>query len=314
MNKVSLIANAMVGALTVVACDSSSGGSPKGGDASTEGGSSEPVGCAAGADAGGGYNPTINPADFPNPTKVDNPYFPLVPGTIQHLVDTDHNIVDIEVTSMTKKIQGIDTVVVHDTVKFPTGEISEDTTDWFAQDKDGNVWYFGETTMKRPTVSTPFSAAGTWVFGQDCAKPGYVMKAHPMVGDSYRQEFYAGNAEDQADVLALDETVTVPYGTFQHCLRTKDYTRFSPGADENKFYCPGLGNIKTIDLPESMNKHEDLVSITFPSEGGAPEAGVDAGPDGAGDGGGPSEAGADGGPTEAGADVASDAPVEAAHD
>ena len=303
MIKVSVTATAMVGALTITACASSNGTSPKV-DASMEGGPSEPVGCAAGADAGGHYNPTINPADFT--TKVDNPYFPLVPGTIFHLTDTDNNIVDIEVKSETTRISGVETVVVHDTVKFPSGELSEDTTDWFAQDKAGNVWYFGEQTTKKSVPGGPSNPLGSWTYGVDCAKPGIVMEAHPKGGDTYRQEFYAGQAEDQADVIGLDEMVTVPYGTFSHCIKTRDYTRFSPGADENKYYCPGLGNIKTVDLPVSMNKHEDLVSVTSPvADGGSLDSGSrDSGSH---------EGGLEGGLSDAGSGPP-DAAVDAAHD
>src|SRR5205814_5048894 len=102
----------------------------------------ELVGCAAGTDAGGGYDPSINPSDFT--TTVTNPYYPLVQGTAQHLRDSAGNVVAIEVTQETKLILGVTCLVVHDTVSTPAGTLEEDTWDWFAQDKAGALWYFGE--------------------------------------------------------------------------------------------------------------------------------------------------------------------------
>jgi hypothetical protein len=237
------------------------------------------IGCAAGPDAGGGYNPTIVASDFS--TTIDNPYYPIVPGTVQHLTDNLGNIITIEVTTQTVTVLGVTCVVVHDWQTSPSGTLMEDTNDWFAQDKSGNVWYFGEDTKAYGAPGTPPDPSGSWTGGVDCAKPGIVMEAHPQVGDSYRQEFYAARAEDQADVVAIDETVTVPYGTFNHCVKTRDYSALEPGADENKWWCPGLGNVRTVDLPTSLGSHEDLLSITGPGfDGGAGEAGIaDAGSD-----------------------------------
>jgi hypothetical protein len=250
--------------IAVAACGTSTGGSP-----ST---ATELVGCAAGADAGGGYNPQVVPSDFT--TTIDNPYYPIDPGTTQHLKDSAGNVVVIEVTQDTKTILGVTTRVVHDTVSTPDGKLEEDTWDWFAQDKAGSVWYFGEDTIKY-SPDGGGDKTGTWTGGVDCAKPGVVMEAHPKIGDSYRQEFYAGKAEDQADVLSLGETVTVPAGTFTNCLKTRDYTRFSPGADENKYYCAGVGNLLTVDLPESLGMREELQSITgATADGGI--SGIDA--------------------------------------
>jgi hypothetical protein len=312
MTNVFIMAIAMIGASAAVACDSSNATPPGNADGAADSASvtgdashdsaalSEPLGCAAGPDAGGGYNPMIDPANFS--TTIDNPYYPIVPGVVQHLKDTAGNIVEITNTTDTKVILGVTCVVVHDTVSTSAGVLSEDTYDWFAQDKAGSVWYFGEQT----NVHLPdggLDPTGSWTGGVNCAKPGIVMEANPKVGDSYRQEFYAGQAEDQADVLSVNETVTVAYGTFQNCLKTRDYTRFASGADENKYYCKGIGNLLTVDLPVSLGMREELQSLTGSgTDGGASDAGADGGPSD----GGSSDAGTEGGSLEAGADAAHD--------
>src|SRR5215813_3690631 len=164
------------------------------------------------------YDPAIDPANFVD--KIDNPYFPLVPGTVfiyegQTAAGLEHD--EFFVTDKTKKILGVTTVEVHDTVTT-NGKLTEDTLDWFAQDKEGNVWYFGENTMELIN-GRPSTLEGTFVAGVNRAKPGIIMEAHSVVHDFYRQEFDLGNAEDFADVKSLSDTVTVPYGTFTHCLR-----------------------------------------------------------------------------------------------
>jgi hypothetical protein len=196
---------------------------------------------------GGPYDPTIDPANFT--TTIDNPYFPLKPGTTYiYEGPTSQGFIHTEfvVTTNTKLIDGVTCVEVHDQV-FTDGELTEDTLDWFAQDKDGNVWYFGEDSdeLVGGRVS---SLGGSWQGGVNGASPGIVMEAHPKVGDFYRQEFLLNTAEDSAGVLDLSQTVTVPAGTFHHCLETAEVTGLEPGALEHKFYAPGVGNVLTVDL------------------------------------------------------------------
>jgi hypothetical protein len=282
MTRIGRIATICIGATT--ACSSANGSTASGADAgadsqlsAADGGphptGGEPIGCAAGPDAGGGYDPQIAASNFATAsTTIDNPYLPLVVGTVQHLKDSDGNIIEITVTAATRTILGVTCVVVRDTSTTAQGTLLEDTYDFFAQDSAGNVWYFGEDT-KAYGAAGMVDTSGSWIGGVDCAKPGIVMEAHPKVGDSYRQEFHAGDAEDQADVLAVDETVTVAYGTFQHCLKTRDYSRLEPGADENKYYCAGYGNVLTLDLPVSTGKREELVSVSGPgADGGTADA------------------------------------------
>jgi hypothetical protein len=201
------------------------------------------------------YAPTINPANFV--ATVDSPLYPLVPGTLTTFEGGGETI-EVRVTSNTKVILGVTCVEVRDTVTVG-GEVTEDTLDWYAQDRDGNVWYFGEDT-KEYEGGVVVSTEGSWEAGVDGAKPGYVMKAAPAVGDTYRQEYLACEAEDQADVLATDESVTVPAGTYDHCLKTHDYTPLEPALNEEKYYCPGVGVALEVNVPTAGRT--ELMSVT----------------------------------------------------
>ncbi len=205
-----------------------------------------------------GYNPIIIPAFFV--AQVDNPYFPLVPGTTFFFeADTPDGFEEIEtiVTHETKQILGVTCIVVHDIARLD-GEIIEDTLDWYAQDCRGNVWYFGEfSTTYENGVAT--GTEGSWEAGVDGAKPGIIMEAHPKVGDTYRQEYYAGVAEDKADVLSLNRSVNVAYGSFDNCLKTRDYSPLDPTLNEFKYYAPGVGQVLTR---EGEGVRVELVNVT----------------------------------------------------
>jgi hypothetical protein len=188
------------------------------------------------------YAPSINPAEFTS--KVDNPYFTLTPGKrMVYEARTGEGLerTEVIVTDETRTVMGVETVVVWDRV-WLDGELVEETRDWYAQDTAGNVWYFGEDTAEYEGGKV-VSHAGAWEAGIDGAQPGIIMQAQPAAGDSYRQEYYAGEAEDMADVVALGETVTVPAGTFTGCLKTLDYTPLEPGIQEHKYYCPGAAGV-----------------------------------------------------------------------
>ena len=207
------------------------------------------------------YDPPIDPANFVS--TIDNPYFPLTPGTTfiyegQTAQGLEHD--EFFVTNNTKVILGVTCIEVRDTGRV-NGELTEDTLDWFAQDKDGNVWYFGENA-KQIVGGLVVGVEGSWTAGVDGAKPGIIMKAHPAVGDFYRQEFSLGTAEDMAEVLSLTESVTVPYGSFSNCLKTKETSPLEPDALENKFYAPGVGNVRTVDLV--TGEILDLINIIPP--------------------------------------------------
>jgi hypothetical protein len=195
---------------------------------------------------GAPYDPVINRSNFV--ARVDNPYFPLVPGTT--FIYEGHTAEGFEhdefaVTHHSRVILGVRCVEVHDTVTLD-GELSEDTLDWFAQDKEGNVWYFGENTheLEDGLITT---IEGTFMAGVEGDKPGIVMKAHPAMGDFYRQEFSLNNAEDFAETVSLTTSVRVPAGSFPNCLKSKETTPLETDLLEYKFYAPGVGNVLEVD-------------------------------------------------------------------
>ena len=204
------------------------------------------------------YDPVIDPSNFV--TRVDNPYFPLTPGTTfiyegQTEQGFEHD--EFAVTHHTRTILGVRCIEVHDSVTTD-GELTEDTLDWFAQDREGNVWYFGENTheLEDGLITT---IEGTFMAGVNGDKPGIIMKAHPDVGDFYRQEFSLNNAEDFAETRSLTQTVRVPAGTFHNCLKSKETTPLEPDLLEYKYYAPGVGNVLTVDA--RTGDREELVRI-----------------------------------------------------
>ena len=207
------------------------------------------VACGSGGDAENPvdtpYTPLIDPANFTASTVIDNPYLPYVPGTsfiYEGREDDEIERIEVTVTSDIRRVMGIDTLVVHDVVSID-GEVIEDTFDWFAQDNDGNVWYMGEDS-KEFEDGKMVSTEGSWEAGVSGALPGIVMLANPLAGVSYRQEFFAGEAEDMAQVRRLGETVAVPLGTYDNVLVVKEWNPLEPGVVEDKYYAPGIGVIR----------------------------------------------------------------------
>lgn len=191
------------------------------------------------------YAPKVRPSDFVR--GVDNPYFSLKPGTTsiyEGKTEDGDEIIEDYVTRDTKTVLGVRCVVLRNKA-YLDGELIEDTFDWYAQDKRGNVWYFGEDT-KEYRDGEVVSTAGSWEAGKDGAKPGIVMEGRPRVGDSYRQEFYEGEAEDMAEVLSLSEEASVPRGSFSDVLMIKEWTPLEPGILEHKYYAKGVGLIAEV--------------------------------------------------------------------
>jgi hypothetical protein len=199
------------------------------------------------------YTPHINPSEFT--TTIDNEYFPMKPGTT-FLYEGKGEREEMSVTHQTKKAMGVECVVVDDRA-WEGGQLIEKTYDWFAQDKEGSVWYFGEDTKEYEDGKIT-STEGSWEAGVDGAKPGIVMPADPKVGESYRQEYYPGEAMDMARVLSLKASVTVPYGSFDEALETKEWTPLQPGFFEKKYYVRGVG---------PLGNPADLVRLTKPGSG-----------------------------------------------
>jgi len=186
----------------------------------------------------------LDPALFAG-VAIDNPYWPLARGS--HWVysedDGEGNVNRVEVTVLdeTREIVGIQATVVHDVVSLD-GEILEDTLDWYAQDTFGNVWYMGEDTKELENGKVT-STEGSWEAGVDGAQAGVIMPAQPQVGMAYRQEWYTGHAEDTAEVLSLDGSVTVPAGAYSQLLQTREHTALEPDVVEEKLYAKGVGEV-----------------------------------------------------------------------
>jgi hypothetical protein len=186
------------------------------------------------------YDPMIDPANFV--TSVTNPFFPLVPGArYGYRGGSETNT--IEVLSTTRTVMGIQATIVHDLV-FDDGSLIEETFDWFAEDRDGNVWYLGEDSREIENGRV-VSTDGSWEAGVSGAKPGIIMWGDPSahIGEEYRQEFARGEAEDWGKVIAVNRTVQVPFGTLTGCVQTEDWNALESrsGSLEHKYYCPQLG-------------------------------------------------------------------------
>jgi hypothetical protein len=182
------------------------------------------------------------PTDFV--VAIDNRYFPLQPGTTFLYRGTQEGQarrVSVFVTHKTKQIAGIRATVVLDQV-LVDGKPEEKTFDWYAQDKNGNVWYLGEDSSDYVNGKWVRSD-GSWETGVDGARAGIVMETDPSSGDLYRQEYYASLAEDMAKVLSANESVAVPYGSFEHALETSEWTPLERGVIEHKYYVKGVGNV-----------------------------------------------------------------------
>jgi hypothetical protein len=201
--------------------------------------------------------PSTNPDLFVK--CVDNPYFPLIPGTVYtYEAESEEGIetITVTVTDRAKRVNGIRATVVQDVVTLD-GVLVEETFDWYAQDKRGNVWYLGEDVSNYEDGEF-VDKEGSWEAGVNGAVPGIIMLDRPFAGDIYRQEYLAGEAEDMAAVLSLSNHVTVPYDTFNHVLKTLDYNPLE-GELEHKFYAPDIGLIKTVNL--ETNEIEELISV-----------------------------------------------------
>jgi hypothetical protein len=204
----------------------------------------------------------IHPGDFS--ARVDNPYFPLRPGTTfryRGVKDDKPSTEIFTVTRATKRIMGVPCVVVHDDL-FLSGKLGEQTVDWYTQDTRGNVWYFGEATRELDVKGRTTSTEGSWQAGVGAARPGIYMPASPRVGDSFQQEFFKGQAEDHFKVVDLRASVKVPYRSYtKAALRTEEWTPLEPDVLDNKYYVRGIGQVSetTVRGPRELN---ELVSIT----------------------------------------------------
>jgi hypothetical protein len=194
------------------------------------------AGKAGAAAAGGGFGP-----------HVDNPWYPLKPGTVMRYEGSEDGVKDVDVihvTRRTKLIAGVRCRVVRDRL-FKHGEVREDTRDYFAQDANGTVWYFGEDTRELDGQGHTTTREGTWRAGVKGAHQGIFMPAHPRVGQSFQQEHFKGHAEDHFRIKSLHASVTVPYRSFSgNAMRTREWTPLEPGVVDFKWYARGIGDVK----------------------------------------------------------------------
>ena len=207
------------------------------------------------------YKPVIQVSDFTGSTNFTNIYMPFEPGKTyvfegQTADGKEH--IEVKRLAETKTIMGITCIVVNDKA-WLDGVLIEETNDWYAQDNAGTVWYFGEEVKNYNPDGTFKDTGGSWKAGDDGAQPGIVMPADPKPGLKYRQEYYFNEAEDEAEVLETGLTVTVTHGTFQHCLKTRDFTALEADLNENKFYAPGIGVVKEVNITD--NETLELIDI-----------------------------------------------------
>ena len=197
------------------------------------------------------YKPDINPANFSSSIDITNEYYPAIPGK-KYIYEgqTDEGLERVEELRLddTKTIMGIACIIVN-FKGYLNGRLMEETWDWYAQDNDGNLWYFGEAVDNYNSNGTLLDHDGSWEAGIDGAQPGMIMPANPQTGMKYREEYYFNHAEDEAEIIGTGLSETISLGTYNNCIKTKNWTALEPDALENKIYAPGVGLIKEIDIP-----------------------------------------------------------------
>jgi hypothetical protein len=218
--------------------------------------------------------PDFSQATFNNSLQIDNPYWPMVPGTKwtyegentdPETGEAETESIIVEVLNATRTVAGVEARIVHDRV-FHENLLVEDTFDWYAQDDSGNIWYLGEEVTdfeyddEGNLIET--SHPGQWEAGVDGALPGFIMEANPQVGDNYYQEYFVGQALDEGTVLALGEEVTVAAGNFTNSVRILDSSALSPEFG-HKLFAPGVGLVLELDFDETGTQvgRTELVSV-----------------------------------------------------
>jgi hypothetical protein len=208
---------------------------------------------------GASYHPQIDPDDFS--AHVNNPWFPLPPGTTYRYVgvkDGERAVDLVTPSAKTRVVDGVTTRIVEDRL-YLGGRLEERTADYYAQDE----WYFGEDTAELDAHGHVVDTSGSFHAGVDGAEPGVFMQAHPELGRRFRQEWYRGEAEDTFSAVDRQASVSVPYGHFDHALRTRETTALEPGVVDAKFYVRGVGEVveQAVKGPEEELR---LVEVEHP--------------------------------------------------
>ena len=191
--------------------------------------------------------PEFNSNAFSSPLQIDNPYYGPPEGEIYiyeggEVGEEPEEEIRLERLNDTRLANGVECIIQNDKV-FLDDILIEDTNDWLAQDDSGNLWYFGEEVDNYDEEGNFLDNDGAWEAGIDDAYPGYWLPGNPTVGQRYYQEYYPGEAEDEAEVVGLDDVVIIDLGTYENCLVTRDFTTLEPGEYELKYYAPDIGLI-----------------------------------------------------------------------
>jgi hypothetical protein len=260
-----LILGAGLAGVAAVSCTSSrpsNEGSPASASASGSPASAA-VAPASASSASSAYAPNVDPANFGS--VVDNPFFPLPTGrtlTYEGVRDGAGQRDVFVITSETKDVMGVSCVVVRDTAtRLEDGRLIERTDDWFAQDKEGNVWYMGEDTKLFDASGNVKSTEGSWTGGVDGALPGIVMPGELRIPSTSRQEFYVGHAQDTVWFIDTAQSVKVPYRSFDGVLETLEWSPLEPDVIEKKYYASGFGLIYSTSAAGEVETAK-LVSVT----------------------------------------------------
>lgn len=230
------------------------------------------VAISAMAVAGSGVAARSGSSDAPVPplppasefrAHIDNPWFPLLAGSRYVYVGVKDGAPSRDVVTVSRQVRliaGVPCAVVVDRL-YRRGRLFERTTDWYSQDRAGNVWYFGEDTAELDKNGHVTSTEGTWMTGVAGAEPGIYMPAHPRLGESGRQEFYKGHAEDHFRVIALSGTAVGGPPNVKNVLLTEEWTPLEPGTLDHKMYVRGVGNVFEQTV-KGGNERAELVAVT----------------------------------------------------
>jgi hypothetical protein len=193
--------------------------------------------------------------------QVDHPLVPLASVPVTIFEGTERGFfarsdarVDVRVESRvlerTARVAEVPVAVV-DVKEYKDGQLVEHTLDYYAQDKEGNVWYLGER-VDDIADGKVVAHSGEWLAGRGDAKPGLFMPAHPKVGQTFQQERAPGIAEDRSTVVAVGLEVRTPLKTLSDCIKTKDIAPLD-NVTEFKHYCPGVGLVREEGVGERLD-------------------------------------------------------------
>jgi hypothetical protein len=253
---------ALLSAALLIACATACGGGSSESSSPTVGGGATTGSGTTSLPVGGEPFNDPDPSKFT--TEIDNPWWPMKAGSrwVFRETDAEGSVSKVVVTVLdkTKMIaNGVEARIVHDQVT-EDGEIKEDTFDWYAQDAGGNLWYLGEDTTEYEN-GKPKTTEGSWEAGVDGALAGIIMPADPQVGMTYREEYYKDHAEDGASIIGTDALAVVPYGRFEQCVQTRNFSGIEPDVIEEKLYAKGVGVVLEITVSGGSDRSE-LLSYT----------------------------------------------------